>query len=78
MKAIFIDGKNANPICISPEEGEIVTIMGQCSVFPNNYDIVEYPIDKNGTPQSFAKHRFIPLSEIDETTFERNYQKETA
>ena len=56
--------------------GEELT-ASQCNVIPDAYVIHEYPMHPTewGTT-SFAKKRFIPLSEIDETTFERNYKKE--
>lgn len=55
-----------------PKYGEIVTVVGDgyCGHFPT-YDILEYPDDAG-----WNKEWFIPISSIDETTFERNYQKE--
>lgn len=49
-----------------PKFGEIVTAT-QCPVYKNNYDILEYPLDTDGTPTSYAKKSFIPISNIDET-----------
>lgn len=47
----------------------------------DSYIIEEYPfgppnIGKGNSLCAWAKSRFAPISEIDETEFERNYQKE--
>ncbi len=49
-----------------PSIGEIVTVAGQCEVYPDNWDISEYPTDYIGNPWSFRKNLFAPLSDIDE------------
>lgn len=55
-----------------PKYGEEVTVTGQWINYGTPvYGIVEYP----HAGGFWIKH-FIPLSDIDETTFERNYQKE--
>lgn len=50
----------------NPSVGEILTASQNC-VYPQAYDIHEYLIDFDGTPQCFLKSYFIPLSAIDET-----------
>lgn len=62
-----------------PKYGEILT-ASQCPVYPDNYDIEEYPVSVNGIEASWAKRHFIPFSSICETEMEREYsfQTETA
>lgn len=74
MKVMFI-GKLKYYNGHEPAYGEEVNVS-QCPVYPTNYDVAEYPVNADGNAQSFLKTHFIPLSSIDETTFERNYQKE--
>lgn len=76
MRVICIDDRFMGKDGFEPRCGEIVTVAGCCPVYKNNYDIKEYPRDKRGALQSFDKNAFVPLSSIDETEFERNYNKE--
>lgn len=66
MKVMCIDDKPMDSRGIYPKFGEIVTVS-QCPIFPQNYDVAEYPNGKDGNPQSMRKTRFIPISDIDET-----------
>ena len=53
--------------------------MEECTAYDYNaesYTLVEYPCNDIGHPATWNKKWFTPLSEIDETTFERNYKKE--
>lgn len=70
-------------ICITdihPDRGDKVKQLkigeyytaSQCQVYPRNYDIAEVPTFQ-GLPVSYRKEFFAPLSSIDETEFERNY-----
>lgn len=52
---------------IGPKFLETVTVKGQCPVYPEAWDIVEYPINGRGRQTSFSKKYFIPILEIDET-----------
>lgn len=54
--------------------GEVYT-ASQCPVHDHCYDLAEVPTFK-GFPVSYNKAMFAPLSDIDETTFNRNYQTE--
>ena len=54
-----------NPDVIMPKYMEEVN-GEQCDVYEDGYDILEYPVDIYGFPQSIAKEHFIPLSDIDE------------
>lgn len=58
-----------------PQFGEECT-ASQCPVHKDAYDIAEYPYNSKGLPQSFMKSQFVPVSEIDETEFVREYNKE--
>jgi len=58
-----------------PSFGEICTAK-QCAVHDDSYDIAEYPFNEDGRPQSFVKKCFAPVSDIDETEFVREYNKE--
>lgn len=44
-----------------PKYGEIVTFNGHCAEHKNHIDLVEYPLDADGWPQSFLKFGFEPL-----------------
>lgn len=56
--------------------GEILTAY---SINSFAVQILEYPYSLvTGNQKSWNKSRFVPLSDIDETEFERNYQKQTA
>ncbi len=68
---VFTDGVDGT----TPRFGEKCT-ASQCNVYPDNYDILEHPCLRNGILQSFAKRRFIPVSDIDETEMQRNYKTE--
>ena len=76
MKVIFIDDRDVNPVAIIPKIGEIVTVEGSSYIYPNNYYIKEYPFGKDGIRQSIKKHRFIPLSDIDETELVKERESE--
>lgn len=58
-----------------PSFGEICTAT-QCASCPDCYDIAEYPYNEAGRPQNFLKIGFTPVSDIDETEFVREYNKE--
>jgi len=64
MKVICINGIDKHGIPIIPE-GATVTAT-QCPVYPDAYDIAEYPYNSNGVITAWGKRRFIPLSQIDE------------
>lgn len=69
----FVD-KEVDPI----KEGEIYTVIAH-KTYDNKryYQLSELAINsKNHYPQWYASFRFIPLSSIDETEFEREYKKE--
>ena len=48
----------------------------QSPYYPDSYMLFGLERNKMGGFASYKKIRFIPLSEISETEFERNYQKE--
>ena len=74
MEVICIDDKwECEPSGNEPNVGEIVTAT-QSIYYEDSYFIQEYLFDDLGHNQSFAKYHFIPLSDIDETQMERNYQ----
>jgi hypothetical protein len=62
MKVVCINDKWGTNDSV-PKENEIVTVVGECRIYKNSYDILEYPCDSNGTPQSLRKSHFIPLDE---------------
>ncbi len=62
-------------IFTGPTFGERVTAI-DCSMFPNNYIILEYPGEPDGRKYSYRKHYFIPLSTIDETELLKEREKE--
>ena len=69
MRVICIDDKTRAGHC-TLKYGETYTVESQDGCGSGCcYGIAE-------TKQAHMKDRFIPLSEIDETTFERNYKKE--
>lgn len=76
MKAMCIDDTGHIPQAIVIPVGETVTVS-QCPVYNDGYDVVEYPISRDGNPISYKKFRFIPLSDIDETEMIREYQTQT-
>ena len=74
MRVICIDAKdfqNKDFKGPSLKEGSEYTVMHDCPRWPDSYVLVEC-----GADYSYWKKRFAPLSEIDETTFERNFKKE--
>lgn len=78
MRVVCIDascsippGYNGMPFLL--KEGEIYTVSQEEH---NCYHLVE--TDRINPTYCYSKKRFIPLSDIDETTFERNYQTQTA
>ena len=75
MKAISINDKYVNQDVIPIPVGSVVTVS-QSDVFPDAYDVAEYPRDKQGERVVYGKKHFIPLSSIDETEMERNYYKQ--
>lgn len=54
-----------NPDVIMPNYMEEVH-GEQCEEYEDGYNILEYPVDIEGFPQSIHKRHFIPLSDIDE------------
>lgn len=74
MKVICIDDNWLFSDGNEPKVGEYVTAT-QCDTYPNNYDLEEYPLNSTGNPTSFRKYHFIPISNIDETEMERNYNE---
>lgn len=67
MKVMRIDDRLCiNSLVPNIPIGEIVTVKGQCPVYPDCWDIVEYPVDKLGRACSYRKDAFAPLSDIDE------------
>lgn len=75
MKVICVQDKNQDGNKTQLTVGETYT-ASQCSVYPGNYDIHELPM-WNGRAVSYRKYCFIPLSTIDETEMERNYNLQT-
>ncbi len=76
MKVICITNKNiirkTGSIGSAPKlvEGACYTVIEFTGY---GYHLAEVSCDKN---YGYDMKRFVPLSEIDETTFERNYKKE--
>lgn len=60
---------------VFPVEGEVYTVVEECE--GDSYVLAELRNNKNGSIAAFLKRRFIPLSSIDETEMERNYNIET-
>ena len=58
-------------------ENEIYTVVLESPATDvyGNIEVCYCLIEIDG-PYAFSKHRFIPLSEISETEFERNYNKQ--
>ena len=79
MKVLCIDNsENKNlPLDVKPsshllEEGKTYTVIAED---PYGYNLAECPHPLN--PRGWwARKRFVPVSEISETEFERNYKKE--
>lgn len=76
MRVICIDSKNIDPCWTcetnsnDPVENEVYEIVGQT---PRSYILKGKDVCSCGQRHAFSKHRFIPLSEIDEKEFERKY-----
>jgi len=68
---IFISKQDGRLSENAPSISEIVTVIGQ---YNNGYFLLEYPTNF-GRKCVWNKSKFIPISEIDETEFERNYTK---
>lgn len=78
MKVICIDNTNENEECPTPVLGDAYTVINETRFAGYDfYEFYEIPF-KCGTHYWYLKSRFIPISSIDETTFERNYNKELA
>lgn len=76
LKVICIDDKiRPHSVCASDwfiKEGEVYTVCGTyiSNIGRPSYRLDEDPMKLRG---GYDADRFIPLSTIDETTFERNY-----
>lgn len=74
MKVVCIDSVLINPLFPPLKDGEVYTVIDSLPNPSDNvlhYKLSEIPV------RYYAHFHFIPLSSIDETTFERNYNKET-
>jgi hypothetical protein len=76
MKVICIDGKWTDPYPYLtpydlPENVSLEVI--QSNRFDNAYIVIGFEETKEGMPVHWGQRRFIPLSEIDENEFERDY-----
>ncbi len=78
MKVICINATAPPAYPLSPLiEGNTYTIQRVEATIKGDCYILHETIEWQELHKiAFAKHRFIPLSIVDETTFERNYQKE--
>lgn len=77
MRVICIDDKIENKIHgeIPFKYGDILEVY-QCEKYPENYNVIGYKYCHHcGIECSYGKHRFVPLSDIDESEFERNYSE---
>ena len=76
MRVICID-KTPRPTSTDREALQALEIGAEYTVVnnphPRGYELLEV---KTKCRSGFFMDRFIPLSEIDETTFERNFKKE--
>lgn len=78
MKRVICIDDGENKFGVSPPlEYGVEYEVKEVHEFPSMkaYELVE-PNSYLGIWVCFGVHRFIPLSEIDETQMERNYQKE--
>jgi len=50
-----------NTLFVSPGEGETVTIKSKCPVYENNWDVIEYPMSKDGRLQSIRECCLHPV-----------------
>lgn len=69
MKVLCIDDSNLEYGFL--KYGDVYTVIGE----ENHMGLICYFLEEI-VGESYVKTRFIPLSEIDETEFERNYNKE--
>lgn len=76
MKVICIDASNGCWGVASSllREGDIYTVIGNPVINPDGCLLAEAKHPDHPL-YGFRKERFAPLSTIDETTFERNYNK---
>lgn len=72
MQVICVDNTNENKECPTPVLGDTYTVINE-RMFNNreHYEFAE--INAPGVHYWYCKKRFIPLSSIDETEFERSY-----
>lgn len=78
MRVICIDDRPGIETGETPpfKSGDILNAM-QSVTYKDCYNISEHLFSEDGKSlKSWLKSRFIPLSSIDETEFERNYNKE--
>lgn len=76
FKVICIDATMKNVYMIPPVVGDRYTVVGFSTMYSDSFYIKELPVDKRGVKASYQSKHFIPLSEISETSFEREYNKE--
>lgn len=76
FKVICIKDGCKNPEMIPPVVGEYYTVTGMSTVYESSYYIKEPPLGIGGKRASYQSCLFAPISEISETTFEREYNKE--
>lgn len=79
MKVICIDAKKRpdeyNDVHLV--EGAEYNVIGEVQAYDKNYKMWPcYHLSEFPYPCAFDKDRFIPISNIDEKEFERNYKKE--
>lgn len=76
MRVICINDKGfVDPNCAPIKDGETYTVCGEVTA-PNG--IPHYKLSEMPKNCGYAKFRFIPISDIDETEFIREYQTQTA
>lgn len=84
MKVICIDDKKrpGEVDGLDPKEGETYTVIeignGECAITGRLIPCYRLLELTNPPSDWHDRDRFIPLSSIDERTFERNYKTETA
>lgn len=83
MKVLCIDDKIRHPHGFMEEggikikEGEVYEVLRETEGYDklgNTYRVYELTVDPG---YGYELWRFVPISNIDETEFERNYNKET-
>jgi hypothetical protein len=52
---------NAACLCVLPKDNEVVTIARKCWLYPDSWDLVEYPVGIDGLAQSFPGAWLFPL-----------------